>query len=551
MARLDRYTSLALAGWILLAGCGKPTTPTTVEHNERNAASGVAHRLEPRLLSADLVVAASHDAAIDSRRPVESDYVNARMIEAIQPARLRLPPVPPTPQYPDTASPARVYSKNHSSHHERPNIAQQRVGYPDTAVVDTGYPDTVHFSAPAKKLERLPRERLPREHLPPVGPRTTTTTSPLANPWRQTMPTVPVSLVPASEESQDEETQGEEPEEKPHAQLLPQRRVLPQKPPKPKLPPLAPQANGRVLGGAGTHNAAAALATVADRVDKMTGRAFALAERGALYSAKAEFHQALRAIAQSLGAQSGSKRYSTALAFGLQALDEADDFATHAQHGPVVDVQLIVDAHQTPLLKPYDLATVPPVVAMQRYYLFAQEQLVMACGGAPVAARVYYGLGKLHMVLGKGSAMAERLQGPKAMAFQQTALILDPMNYLAANELGVLLARFGKYPEARAVLQHSLAIRPLPETWQNLSVVHRELGEMQLADQSLANWQYAVQQRQPSGSQQTAAAHSIVQWVPPQQFMGRPNDPIVGPSPPGIQERQPEQAKQKTGFLWW
>jgi tetratricopeptide (TPR) repeat protein len=311
-------------------------------------------------------------------------------------------------------------------------------------------------------------------------------------------------------------------------------------------------ANGRALGGSVTHSAVAALATVADRVDTMTGRAFVLAEKGALYSAKAEFHQALRAIAQSLGAQSGSKRFSTAMALGLQALDEADDFATYAQNGPVVNVELIVDAHQTPLLKPYDLSNVPPVVAMQRYYTFAQEQLVTACGGAPVAARVFYGLGKLHMVLGAESATAERLHGPKAMAFHQTALIIDPMNYLAANELGVLLARFGKFPEARTVLEHSVAIRPLPETWQNLTVVHPELGEMQLAAQSEANWQYAVQQRQESGSSQLPAqGSSMVQWVPPQQFMGMPGGPPVATPPQRIQERQPEQAKQKTGFLWW
>jgi uncharacterized protein HemY len=57
------------------------------------------------------------------------------------------------------------------------------------------------------------------------------------------------------------------------------------------------------------------------------------------------------------------------------------------------------------------------------------------------------------------------------------------------------LARFGKLQEARAALQHSVALNPLPETWQNLSVVHQRLGEAELAAQSVANWQLASNKR--------------------------------------------------------
>jgi tetratricopeptide (TPR) repeat protein len=285
----------------------------------------------------------------------------------------------------------------------------------------------------------------------------------------------------------------------------------------------------------------------------MIDHGFQLAEKGAYYSAQTEFKQALRTVSQALDAHFGGSHYSEALAAGWLALEEAGDFSTQSQRGPVVDVGLIVESHRTPLLKDYALNDVSPVLAMQHYFSFAQEQLVEACGHAPVASRALHGLGKIHMVLGEKLAPAERLQGPKALAFQQAALATDPGNFLAANELGVLLARFGNLHEARSVLLYSVSLYPLPETWQNLSVVHQRLGEADLAAQALANWQLALQQSGSQSSSQHAYNRSMVQWVPPQAFAGQQPGSPHAPSmhQPTRQPEQPMQAKQKSGFLWW
>ena len=297
-----------------------------------------------------------------------------------------------------------------------------------------------------------------------------------------------------------------------------------------------------------------ALTAVSQRADGMIERGFALAEKGAFYSAKTEFKHALRTVAQALDTHFGTSNHSKALAAGWLALDEANDFSAQSQRGPVVDVALIVDSHQTPLLKEFELEDVSPVLAMQHYFAFAQEQLAEGCGQAPVASRALHGLGKIHMVLGEKSASAERLHGPKAMAFQQAALTTDPGNFLAANEFGVLLARFGKLHEARAILQYSVGFYPLAETWQNLSIVHQRLGEENLAAQSVAHWQAALQSR-GDGTLSTRQAdnRSTVQWISPQAFANQQPGTSAAPSMPMpvAPPSPPAQAKKKSGFLWW
>jgi len=288
---------------------------------------------------------------------------------------------------------------------------------------------------------------------------------------------------------------------------------------------------------------------VAQRSDLMVEHGFALAEKGALYSARAEFKQALRSISQALDAHLGGKQYSTALAAGWQALEEADDFSKHSQREPVVNVAVIVDQHQTPVLQGSELDDVSPVVAMQSYFTYAQEQLVASSGGAPVASRALYGLGKLHMLLGEQSASAERLHGPKAIALHQAALLVDSRNHLAANELGVLLARFGQHQEAREALQQSVAVHPLPESWHNLSVVHQRLGNAELAAQAAAHGQWLQSNTPPHVLEQ----RPVVQWVAPQQFAGSTSVsmPANAVAHPATATNSTRQAQATRRFLWW
>lgn len=341
---------------------------------------------------------------------------------------------------------------------------------------------------------------------------------------------------------------------RPAQPVVPQKRFVEAKPPKPPLPAVSKASVAAPSGSAGWLMTGNALTAVSQRADGMIDRGFQLAEKGAFYSARTEFRQALRTVTQALDTHFGTNEYSESLEAGWLALEEADDFSAHSQRGPRVDVELIVESHQTQVLKNYDLQNVTPVLAMQHYFAFAQEQLVKAGGRAPVAARALHGLGKVHMVLGEQSGSAERLHGPKAMAFQQAALTTDPGNFMAANELGVLLARFGKLQEARNVLQYAVSFYPLPETWQNLSIVHHRLGEATLAAQSNANWQIALQQEAAADpATRQANNRSMIQWVPPQAFVEQnPNASNVPVMPANaVPPEQPLQAKKKSGFLWW
>ena len=62
--------------------------------------------------------------------------------------------------------------------------------------------------------------------------------------------------------------------------------------------------------------------------------------------------------------------------------------------------------------------------------------------------------------------------------------LADPNNARAANELGVLLARDGRFEEARDWLRHSARLKSQPETWHNLAVVYGRLGQTEKSKQA-------------------------------------------------------------------
>ena len=72
---------------------------------------------------------------------------------------------------------------------------------------------------------------------------------------------------------------------------------------------------------------------------------------------------------------------------------------------------------------------------------------------------------------------AEKLDEGKAVVFYQSALIVDPQNFMAANELGVLLTRFGRWNDARNALEHAVAASGTPTSWRNLAVVCDRMGD--------------------------------------------------------------------------
>lgn len=259
---------------------------------------------------------------------------------------------------------------------------------------------------------------------------------------------------------------------------------------------------------------------------------YGLADRGAWFSARAEFIQALRLIAQALDVQSATARHSQALALGMRALEEAEDFIPRGSTLEAeLDVAGLVSAHRTPALKGMNAEGIAPLVALQHYYTFAHEQLSAATANEETGSMALYALGKVYSALATGDPAAVMSTEPKAMVFHQAALSANPRNYLAANELAVLLAGYGQYDQARWLLLESLSVSPEPAAWHNLAVVHQQLGEPELAE-------LARQELWAASASPAASSHeSAVRWVDPITFAAssRPSSDLQTPPPTGSQ----------------
>ena len=85
--------------------------------------------------------------------------------------------------------------------------------------------------------------------------------------------------------------------------------------------------------------------------------------------------------------------------------------------------------------------------------------------------------------------------------------------------------RFGRLPEARAALLHSLAISPQPTTWRNLAAVHRALGQNQLAAAAGHEAQLLAMRQQQAGTVVGGSANQV-HWVDPATFARSSSLPI-------------------------
>jgi tetratricopeptide (TPR) repeat protein len=279
-------------------------------------------------------------------------------------------------------------------------------------------------------------------------------------------------------------------------QLAPQFGPATGPPPQHTAEPVMPQRPGN--------------SAVAEQAGAMKERATQMAQKGTLFAAKNELVQALQLVAQARDVQDRSNTHVAALSAGLTALKEADDFSPEpGRDSAGIRVGEIARGHRTNIL--HHAGDISPVVAQQHYYSFAQQQLSLAVAGEPAASHVLYTLGKIQMALAGPASQTQSFHGPRAMVFYQAALAVDHRNHQAANELGVLLARYGQLPEARRALLHSITIQPHVEGWHNLAIVHRRLGETELAE-------LAENERRLLASKLPADADKLVNWVDPRTF---------------------------------
>jgi tetratricopeptide (TPR) repeat protein len=134
---------------------------------------------------------------------------------------------------------------------------------------------------------------------------------------------------------------------------------------------------------------------------------------------------------------------------------------------------------------------------------------------------------------------------------------------VAANELGVLLARYGQPDEARALFLQSLSISPQPQTWHNLAEICHSLGDVDGARYAF-NQQQAMLQKNPVNRQQHHAY-----WVDPDKFaydsnVGEtafdtikpgltetegPTDQMTAKSPGQTDQRSPNAGRQEPETL--
>ncbi len=259
-------------------------------------------------------------------------------------------------------------------------------------------------------------------------------------------------------------------------------------------------------------------------------RGYNLAQRGAFFAARTEFIQVLRRVAQAKDAGSDSDEHSRALAAGLRALDEADDFVPQGvQLEAELDVREVASSHRTPVLRDYPEETMPQE-AVALYHTYAQEQLAIAAEGEQAGSMALYGLGKVY------SRLAERHDDDVqltrgAMTMYSAAIDACPNNHLAANELGVLLCRTGHPAEAVHQFERTIDFAPNATAYHNLAVAQQKLG---MSGQATANEQESQRLAAVERSSGGISRRAGVQWVSPAEMarVTQPASPasVVAPS---------------------
>jgi tetratricopeptide (TPR) repeat protein len=284
------------------------------------------------------------------------------------------------------------------------------------------------------------------------------------------------------------------------------------------------------------------LESIARQADQLIRHGFELAGRKAYFAARAEFIAALRLVAQGLDTDEQTISHGKSLAAASTALKEAEDFIPRGSMLEAnLDIPALVASHTTPALKNADTSQTTSLSALKSYLTYAQEQFAAAAGREISGSMALRALGKLHDELGQHQNTDIQAAAPKAVVFYQAALLVAPQNYMAANDLGVLLARAGNLRDARAVLEHSAANGYQSTVLRNLATVYQKQGRSDLAAQ--ANQRAMLAQQTEQARRQAAgalAADGSVQWVAPNTFAQTSPNLASGSSQAGNQAVRPQ-----------
>jgi tetratricopeptide (TPR) repeat protein len=243
-------------------------------------------------------------------------------------------------------------------------------------------------------------------------------------------------------------------------------------------------------------------------------RGYNLAQHGAFFAARTEFIQVLRRVAQAKDAGANSDDHARALAAGLRALDEADDFVpTGVQLEAELDVRKVASSHRTPVLRDYP-EEVMPQEAVVMYHNYAQQELSIAAKDEQAGSMALYGLGKVY------ARQAERRDDDVqytrgAMTMYSASLDACPDNHMAANELGVLLCRSGHPSEAVDRFKRVIDLAPNATAYHNLAIAQQKMG---MAGEAAANEQESQRLASLDRAAGAVSRRAGVQWVSPAEM---------------------------------
>jgi tetratricopeptide (TPR) repeat protein len=245
-------------------------------------------------------------------------------------------------------------------------------------------------------------------------------------------------------------------------------------------------------------------------------RGTGLAQRGAFHAARTEFIQVLRRLAQGKDAAAGTTEHSRALAAGLRALDEAEDFVpAGVQLEAEMNVRAVASSHRTQVL-PEGPEEVTAFEAAALYHDYAREQLAKAAAGERAGSMALYGLGRVHSRFAE-VADDDVEQTRTATTMYAAAVVACPDNHLAANELGVLVCRAGRAHEAMALFQQAIDVAPSATAYHNLAIVQQKVG---MHGESAANEQESVRLAAVERAQGDVSKRAGVRWVSPNELAG-------------------------------
>ena len=264
------------------------------------------------------------------------------------------------------------------------------------------------------------------------------------------------------------------------------------------------------------------------------------AAKGAVFSARTEFLAALRLVAAALDAHERTKDHAAALAAGLTALTEAEDFASPREHaGAEIDFAPAIRSHASRIVSESVASTMTATTLRELYADFATGRLAAAVAGSPTGSAALHRLGKVALI--SASQASTKDSRGKARVFFEAALLADSDNFPAANDLAVHLAEDGYYDRAIAVLRDGLSRASQPALWNNLAAIHDRRGETHLAQAARLEATNLAARGSPAAG--VLPSHNVA-WVDAHTFAAaaRPNlemqtaaaptqRPAAGPTP--------------------